>query len=77
MDAVNDHGRALIDDPNSIGQVTAVGLDEVLFCRHGASRHRAWSTQVVDVALGQLLDVVPGRDTAGSCVWFAARPLTE
>jgi transposase len=74
MDAVNDHGRALIDDPGRIGEVTAVGLDEVLFCRHGPFRHRAWSTQVVDVARGQLLDVVPGRDAAGSCAWFADRP---
>jgi len=74
MDAVNHHGRALIDDPNRIGQVAAVGLDEVLFCRDGQFRRRLWSTQVVDVARGQLLDVVPGRDAAGACAWFAARP---
>lgn len=74
MDAVTFHGRALIDDPNRIGAVTAVGLDEVLFCRNGPFKHRMWSTQVVDVARGQLLDVVPGRDAAGSCAWFAGRP---
>ena len=58
MDAVNWHGRALIDDPNRIGTTTAVGLDEVLFCRDGPFKHRLWSTQIVDVARGQLLDVV-------------------
>ena len=75
MDAVNHHGRALIDDPERIGAVTAVGLDEVLFCRDGQFRRRLWSTQVVDVARGQLLDVVAGCDAAGACAWFAARPV--
>jgi transposase len=74
MDAVVDHGQGLIEDPNRIGTTTAVGLDEVLFCRLGRFRHRAWSTQVVDVARGQLLDVVPGRDAASVCAWFADRP---
>ena len=62
MDAVNQHGRALIDDPNRIGKTVAVGLDEVLLCRDGPFKNRLWSTQIVDVARGQLLDIVPGRD---------------
>ena len=74
MDAAVYHGRALIDDPNRIGSTTAVGLDEVLFCRLGKFRHRCWSTQIVDVAHGQLLDVVPGRDAASTCAWFTGRP---
>ena len=74
MDAVVEHGRALIDDPNRIGTTSAVGLDEVLFARIGRFRHRVWSTQIVDVARGQLLDVVPGRDAASGCAWFAERP---
>ena len=48
MDAVTHYGTPLIDDPNRIGDVTAVGLDEMLFCRIGPFKHRAWSTQVVD-----------------------------
>jgi hypothetical protein len=40
----------LIEDPNRIGATTAVGLDEVLFCRDGPFKHRLWSTQIVDVA---------------------------
>ena len=75
MDAVVHYGTPLIDDPNRIGSVTAVGLDEVLFCRSGPFKHRAWSTQVVDVARGQLLDVVPGRDAASTCAWFAQQPV--
>ena len=75
MDAVVHYGTPLIDDPNRIGSVTAIGLDEVLFCRLGPFRHRLWSTQVVDVARGQLLDVVPGRDAASTCAWFAEQPV--
>jgi transposase len=75
MDAVVHYGTPLIDDPNRIGTTIAVGLDEVLFCRSGPFKRRAWSTQVVDVARGQLLDVVPGRDAASGCAWFADRPV--
>lgn len=46
MDAVSHHGKVLIDDPNRIRATTAVGLDEVLFCRDGKFEHRLWSTQI-------------------------------
>jgi transposase len=74
MDAVNFHGAPLIEDPDRIGDTSAVGLDEVLFCRLGRFRLKCWSTQIVDVEHGQLLDVVPGRDAAGACGWLAERP---
>jgi transposase len=68
------HGRvvvALIGDPNCFGFVDALGLDETSFCRQGRWRTQAWSTQIVDVGRGQLLDVVPGRSAAPLCEWFA------
>jgi transposase len=75
MDAVVFFGTPLIDDPNRFGDVDALGLDETLFCRQGRWRTQCWSTQIVDVARGQLLDVVAGRDAAGSCRWLAGRPV--
>ena len=45
MDAVTHYGTPLINDPSRIGNVTAVGLDVVLFCRSGPFRNRAWSTR--------------------------------
>jgi transposase len=74
MDAVALYGTALIEDPDRFGAVTAVGLDETLFARVGPFRRQLWSTQIVDVGAGQLLDVVPGRDSTAPCAWFAARP---
>lgn len=74
MDAVVLYGSELVDDPARFGRVSALGLDETLFCRLGPFRAQCWSTQIVDVRRGQLLDVVEGRDSAGPCRWLAARP---
>src|SRR5437870_2640868 len=39
----------------------------------GPRRRQRWSTSIVDVGDGRLLDVVAGRDTTGPCAWLAAR----
>ena len=73
-DAVIAYGTALVDDdPERIGEPEAVGLDETLYVREGPFRTQCWSTQIVDVTDGRLLDIVPGRDHVEPCVWFAAR----
>jgi transposase len=69
--AVIGYGLALVDDPDRIGPVTTLGLDETAFVRVGRWRHRLWSTQLVGD--NQLLDVVQGRDAAPACAWLAAR----
>ena len=74
MDAVELYGSQLIDDRARFGQVSALGLDETLFCRVGRFRTQSWSTQIVDVRRGQLLDVVQGRDSSEPCRWLAAQP---
>ena len=51
--------------------MAALGLDETLFCRAGPYRRQSWSTSIVDVAGGRLLDVVEGRTAAGPCAWLA------
>ena len=73
-DAVIAYGTVLIEDEDRIGDVTALGLDETLFCRIGRWRLQAWSTQIVDVGAGRLLDVVAGRDATGATVWLKAQP---
>jgi transposase len=72
-DAVVAYGRRLVDDPDRIGTVTALGLDETLFAKRGRWRTKQWSTSIVDVAAGQLLDVVQGRDAGPAVRWLAAR----
>lgn len=73
-DAVLAYGEALVDDdPDRIGAPTALGLDETLFVRIGPRHRQTWSTSIVDVRAGRLLDVVPGRSAAEPCAWLAAR----
>lgn len=50
--------------------VRALGLDEVLFARLGEVRSHHFSTSIVDVGSGQLLDVVPRRGgSSPPCGW--------
>src|SRR5437879_6922297 len=73
-DAVIAYGTALVDhDPDRIGEPTALGLDETLFARLGPWRRQSWSTSIVDVGAGTLLDVVPGRSGVEPSRWLAAR----
>ncbi len=67
-------GQPLIDDLCRYVLVNAVRLDETLYVRKGRYRRQRWSTQVVDVQHGQLLDVLDGKDVPTCCAWFAARP---
>jgi transposase len=49
-------------------------LDEILHERRGHYRTKNWATTVVDVATGQLIEMVEGR-TAGPVInWFAQQP---
>ena len=65
LDAVVIIGEQLVDHPDRIGDVTALGLDETLFARVGRFRTETWSTQIVEVRRGELLDVVPARSSLG------------
>ncbi|MGH9081630.1 MAG: ISL3 family transposase, partial [Acidimicrobiales bacterium] len=71
-DTVVAYGEALLEeDTDRIGQVTALGLDEVLMVRRGPFHRQEFSTQMVDVRRWQLLDVVTGRSSAGPMAWLA------
>jgi transposase len=61
-------------DTTRVGTVEAAGVDDVLFARKGRWRTQQWSTPIVDVGSGQLLDVIEGRSSAGLCAWLAAMP---
>jgi transposase len=66
-DALLAYGEVLIDDEGRFGVV------EALFVREGEYRRQCYSTQIVDVGCGQLLDLVPGRSGAAPTVWLRAR----
>ena len=74
-DAVQAYGGPLLDDPQRIGEVNALGLDETLFVRRGERHRKHWSTSsIVDVRRGVLLDMIEGRDAAPSIRWLRQQP---
>ena len=50
-----------------------MGLDEVLMVRVGPYHRQHFSTQLVDVNRGQLLDVVPGRSSIEPMAWLTEK----
>ena len=72
-DAVQAYGQVLLDDPERIGVVNALGLDETLFVRRGERHRKNWSTSIVDVRRGVLLDMIEGRTAAPSIAWLAGQ----
>ena len=73
--SVRRWGSALLDaDTERISQVEALGLDETLMGRRGRFKDTAWSTSIVDVGRGQLLDIVPGRTAKAPTEWLLGRP---
>jgi transposase len=71
-DTVVTYGEALLKaDEDRFSSVRALGLDEVLMVRVGPYHRQHFSTQIVDVRAGQLLDIVPGRRSAGPMAWLA------
>ena len=73
-DTVIRYGEALLDaDTDRVGATRALGLDETLFARVGRYRQQCWSTQIVDVEHGVLLDIVEGRSAQEPCRWLANR----
>jgi transposase len=73
-DAVLAYGEQLVDHPDRIGTVEAIGLDETLFTRTGQFRTRRWATTIADVSGHRLIDVVAGRDAGSVVDWLADRP---
>ena len=73
--SVQRWGQALLAvDTERVSQVTALGLDETLMWRRGRFGTKAWSTSIVDVGSGQLLDIVPGRTAKAPTRWLPKHP---
>ena len=73
--SVRRWGSALLAaDTERISDVAALGLDETLMWRRGRFRAKSWSTSIVDVGRGQLLDIVRGRTAKAPTRWLLGRP---
>jgi transposase len=71
--AVADHTDPRIGDEARLEGVTAVGVDEKRFLNATPTRRTVFTTQVVDLDRGRLLDVVEGRSRHVLSRWLADR----
>jgi transposase len=74
MRAVADHGRPLVEDPERLDGVAALGLDETNFLKATRLAPTRRVTGLVDLEGGRLLDVVADRTRAAVAGWLHARP---
>jgi transposase len=73
MRAVADHGRPLVEDPDRLDGVAALGLDETSFLKATRRAPTRYVTGLVDLERGRLLDVVADRTRAAVAGWLGAR----
>ena len=69
MDAVVTHGTALVDDPERVGVVEQLGVDETSFLKANRSHPTLYATGLVDTRAGILVDMVEGNTAADLRRW--------
>jgi hypothetical protein len=78
MTAVRDYGTPRIDDPERLGGVQAVGLDETAFAAISATRSTSFVTGIVDLTrrrggCARLVDVIADRSPSALVSWVNQR----
>jgi transposase len=73
MRAVCDHGTELVDDPDRLAGVSALGMDETSFLRARRDRPTLFISGLVDTTTGRLADVVADRTAKAITSWLARR----
>src|SRR5439155_1119393 len=73
MDAVVEHGTPLVDDPNRVGPVDKLGVDETSWLRANRSHSTLYATGLVDLDAHVLIDMVEGNSADDLRRWCAGR----
>ena len=73
MDTVTTVASVMINDPDRIGKVCALGVDETVFQSAGRRRRRSFVSSVTDVECRTVLDVFEGRQRVDLVEWFDTR----
>jgi transposase len=74
MDAVAIYGTPLVDDPDRVGSVEAIGVDETKWLSAKAKEPTRWVSAVVNVERPRVIDLLEGRNAAELAGWLAAQP---
>ena len=71
MNAVVEHGTPLVDDPDRIGAVDQLGIDETSFLAANRSHATVYVTGLVDLQAKVVIDMVEGNAAADLRRWTA------
>jgi transposase len=74
MTAVITHGAPLVDDPDRVGEVTQLGIDETSFLKANRAHPTVYATGLVDTRAGILIDMVEGNTAADLRKWCKRQP---
>ena len=69
MNAVIEHGTPFVDDPDRIGKVTQLGVDETSFLTANRSHATIYATGLVDLKAKVIIDMVKGNAAADLRRW--------
>jgi transposase len=69
MNAVIEHGTPLVDDPDRIGAVRQLGVDETSFLAAKPSRPTVFATGLIDLQRHVVIDMVEGNAAADLRRW--------
>lgn len=75
MAAVVAHGTPLVDDPDRVGEVEQLGVDETSFLKANRSHPTIYATGLVDTQEGILIDMVKGNTAADLREWCRRQPV--
>jgi transposase len=69
MNAVIEHGTPLVDDPDRVGRVRQLGVDETSFLKANRSHATIYATAMVDLERHVLVDMVRGNSAKDMRGW--------
>lgn len=72
MDAVDEHGRPLVEDPGRVGPVRQLGVDETSFLAANREHSTIYATGLVDLEAKIIIDMVEGNRAADLRRWTAS-----
>jgi len=74
MAAVTEYGTGLVEHPDRVAAVSAVGVDETAFLPANPTRSTVFATGIVDLQRGKLIDTVAGRSRKVLANWLVEQP---
>ena len=74
MAAVREHGQPLVDDPDRVGVVAKLGVDETSFLKATRDHSTLYATGLVDLDERIVIDVVRGTTSRDLGLWLDAQP---